>query len=221
MLILSISTSSNICSCALLEDDSIIDELNIYDDKTHSENLMPLIDTLLTSHNIKISDIDLIACDNGPGSFTGIRIGVSTVKGLACVYNIPLISITSLEALAYNVTKNSGYICSLIDARNNQAYCGIFDNNYNLCEDYIADNVNVIINILNKYNDVTFVGDGVHINKAFLNSDSEKIDQNIHSKNVGIAGYKKYNQGIQQSSDSILPIYLRPSQAERMRLENG
>ena len=151
------------------------------------------------------------------GSFTGIRIGLSTVKGLAAALKIPVIAISSLTGLAYNVTKNSGHICSLIDARNNQAYCGIFDNNYNLCEAYIADDIENIMHILEKYNDITFVGNGVNL----LNLDIERCDSNIHSKNIGIAAYREFKNGRSQTSDSILPTYLRSSQAERMRNSNG
>ena len=97
------------------------------------------------------------------GSFTGIRIGISTIKGLSVLHNIPVIAISSLEALAYNVHKSSRYICSLIDSRNNQVYCAIFNNNFDLCEDYIADDINNIISILNNYDDIIFVGDGAEI----------------------------------------------------------
>ena len=121
MKILAISTSSNTASVALLEDDKCIQELNIINEKTHSEKLMPLIDELFKNNKVTLSDIGLIACDNGPGSFTGIRIGVATVKAMAEAKNIPVVSCSSLEGLAYNVT-GFDYICSLIDARNNQVY---------------------------------------------------------------------------------------------------
>jgi len=91
------------------------------------------------------------------GSFTGIRIGISTVKGLAAPNNINIIPISSLEALAYNVSIDDGHICSIIDAKNNQVYCGIFDKNYDLCTDYIADDINDILPILKDYNNITFV----------------------------------------------------------------
>jgi len=163
MNILAISTSGNICSVALLNNTNIILELNINDSKTHSENLMPLIKDLFIKSNMKLSDIDLIGIDNGPGSFTGIRIGVSTVKGLAVPNNIPIVPISSLEALSYNFIQNRGYICSLIDAKNSQVYCGIFDSENNLCTNYMADHINSIIPIINNYNNIIFVGDGVGV----------------------------------------------------------
>ena len=200
MIILAISTSSNICSVALLNDDHIILELNINDSKTHSENLMPLIDNLLTKTNIKLSEIDLIGVDKGPGSFTGIRIGISTVKGLAAPNDIPIVPVSSLEALSYNATANTGYICSLIDAKNFQVYCGIFDSDHNLCTDYIADDIKNVMPIIDKYNDIVIVRD----------------DTCIHAENIGLAAYKKYINGFYETADSVVPEYLRVSQAERL-----
>lgn len=214
MLILAISTSSKICSVALLEDDTILKELNIENQKTHSENLLPLIDELFTSAGKNISEVSLIACDNGPGSFTGIRIGIATCKAIAEVNQIPVVSCSSLEALSYNTTSST--LCSLIDARNNQVYCGIFDNNHNLLEDYIADDINVIIKDLNKYKDVSFVGDGTILHRNLL-SGSFIEDNNIHAGNVGICGFNKFKNGFSETADSIKPMYLRKSQAERMR----
>jgi tRNA threonylcarbamoyladenosine biosynthesis protein TsaB len=215
MFVLAISTSSSICSVALLKNDFCIEELNTYESKTHSENLMPLIKKLLDLHNIKIDNIDLIACDNGPGSFTGIRIGLATAKGLAAAHNISLVTITSLEALACNA---QGCVCSLIDARNNQVYCGIFDNQ-ELSKDYIADDINNILPTLKEYNINTFVGDGAVVHKELLEN---KIadDNSIHAKSIGIEGYKKYissNDKKDFSIDNAVPTYLRQSQAERMR----
>ena len=113
--------------------------------------------------------------------------------------------------MAYNFSSKDGYICSLIDARNNQVYCGIFDNKYNLCEEYIADDINKVIQILYKYDNVTFVGDGAKYVGVVC------ADNHIHAKNVGIAGYGKYARGLKETADTILPLYLRPSQAERIR----
>ena len=213
MLTLAISTSSKTCSVALLEDDKPIKELNIDNLKTHSENLVPLIDELLKTVNKKVSEIDLIACDVGPGSFTGIRIGISTAKAIAEVNQIPVVSCTSLEGLSYNVEANT--ICSLIDARNNQVYCGIFDENHQLIKDYLADDINEILKTLPN-NEICFVGDGAVLHQELLKGTFSK-DNNIHAQNIGICGFNKFKEGKTETADSIVPMYLRKSQAERMK----
>lgn len=211
MKILAISTSSNTASVALLEDDKCIQELNICNERTHSEKLMPLIDELLKNNNITLSDIGLIACDNGPGSFTGIRIGVATVKALAEAKNIPVVSCSSLEGLAYNVS-GFDYICSLIDARNNQVYSAIFDKNYNLISEYFADDINNLLPTFKNYENMVYVGDG----SKYVNISTE-FDNTIHSKNIGICGYKKFLHGLATNADNLSVMYLRKSQAERLK----
>lgn len=211
MKILAASTSSKNASVALLENDICIKELNICDEKTHSEKFMPLIDELLKSCNVTLSDIELIVVDNGPGSFTGIRIGIATIKAIAEFKNIPVVSCSSLEGLAYNA-KDVDYICSLIDARNNQVYAAIFDKNYTLASDYYADDINNLIPIFSKYPNMAYVGDGSHL----LNVSSD-FGNTIHSKNIGICGYKKYLNGLVTTADNLSVMYLRPSQAERLK----
>ena len=110
MKILCIDTSSNLCSVAILENNNLINKLELNNGLTHSETLMPLIKELLNTSNLSLKDIDLLVSDIGPGSFTGIRIGVSTVKAFADCLNIPCVGISSLEVLAYNI-KNNGIIC--------------------------------------------------------------------------------------------------------------
>jgi len=214
MKILAVSTSSNNCSVALLEDDKCIKELNICNEKTHSEKFLPLIDELLSDTGTSLSDIKLIAVDNGPGSFTGIRIGIATIKAIAEFRNIPVVACSSLEGLAYNV-QNADYICSLIDARNNQVYAAIFDSNYNLISDYFADDINNLKSIFQKYDNLVFVGDGAHLINV-----SYDFGNTIHSKNIGICGYKKYLSGLATNADNLSVLYLRKSQAERLK-ENG
>lgn len=220
MKILAVDTSSAICSVAVLEDDRLIDKNELDDGKTHSENLMPLLDELLKRNSLDIKDIELIACVVGPGSFTGIRIGVATIKPIAEVLNVKVASVMSLEALARNV-ENKETIVSLIDARNNQVYAGIFDKNYNKKEDYIADDINEVIKVLEKYETITFVGNGAILHKELLTNylkNVEFVENNKQTaENVGKIGYKKYLANDLCTADTIIPVYLRKSQAERLK----
>lgn len=220
MKILAIDTSSKVCSVAILENDKVIDELNLNDGKTHSENLMCLIDEILNKNNLNVKQIEMLACSVGPGSFTGIRIGVATIKPIAEVLNIKIASVTSLETLARNIESNKT-IVSLIDARNNQVYAGIFDDKYNQKEDYIADDINIVLEKLKKYDNVVCVGDGAILHKDLIKekiSNVEFVSNNIQAaQNVGKMGYKKYLENNLMTADEIIPIYLRKSQAERLK----
>lgn len=222
MKILAIDTSSKNCSVAILEDNQIIEELNLADGKTHSENLMPLIDETLHKSDLELKEIDLFACSVGPGSFTGIRIGVATIKAIAEVLNKEIASVTSLESLAQNVESSENQtVVSLIDARNNQVYAGIFDEKYNKKEEYLADDISIVIEKIKKYNNIVCVGDGALLHKELLlkNLSGVKfISNNIQTAgNTGKIGYKKYLENDLYNADTILPIYLRKSQAERMK----
>ena len=142
MKILSIDTSSKICSVSILEDTTVILEKHTNDEKTHSQNLMPLIDGLFKDTNLTLDNIDLLACSQGPGSFTGIRIGIATIKAFADAKNIPVVGVTSLESLAYNITE-SGLIVSLIDAKNDNVYYSLFSNNL-----YFSSRISLITNLV-------------------------------------------------------------------------
>ena len=220
MKILSIDTSSPICAVAILEDTKLIKEISINNGLTHSEKLMPIISEIFSQTNLTLSDIDLIVCDKGPGSFTGIRIGIATAKAFSDSLNIKATGISSLEALCYNV-KTNGYICSLINAKNDNAYFSVFKNdngNYNLIFDFSVDN---IFNILNKLKDlnspITFVGDGaVEFENEILNilPDSSFTNNNdLSAFNLGLAGfyYLKNN-----NECNLSPLYLRKPKAEQL-----
>lgn len=231
MKILSIDTSSKICSVAVLEDNNVIIEKNIDDSLTHSQKLMPMIDNILNELNMKLTDFDLFSCSVGPGSFTGVRIGVSTVKAFCDVTNVPVTSVSSLEGLAYNtlssnIESNSTIVCSLIDAKNDNVYCGVFKNEsdeFVQLEDLCAKNINEVLNLLDKYSSssILFVGDGAVCHKSlildkFHNSLFVEDELNKQtSVSIGIAGFNKYNKGIYGDSNSLSPLYLRKSQAER------
>lgn len=232
MKTLSIDTSSSICSVAILEDNNLIIEKHIGDLTTHSQKLMPLIDEVLHTCKFKLSDFDLLSCSIGPGSFTGVRIGVSTIKAFADVTLIPVVGISSLESLCYNTLNTNIYdktkiICSMIDAKNDNVYCGLFkkekDNTFDLLEDLICKNINEIIPILKKYssNSILFVGDGAIKHKYTICNELSKtsfVEKDLNEQtatSVGLAALDKFNNGKYGDSNTLSPLYLRKSQAER------
>ena len=225
MKILAVDTSSEICSVAILENDTVIVENSLNDGKTHSENLMTIMENTLEENKIKLNDIDLIACSVGPGSFTGIRIGVSSIKAIAEVLDVPAAAVTSLETLAKNVENKGVTIVSLIDAKNDQVYAGIFDDEYNKKEEYIADSIYNVIDRLKEYENIIYVGNGAIKYKELLEENFGSIvisDNNLQSAScVGKIGYKKHKEKDLASADTIMPMYLRKSQAERMKKEKG
>lgn len=221
MKILSISTSSPICSVCILEDTTLLKEISLDSGLTHSEKLMPIINQILLETNLKLNDINLLVCDKGPGSFTGIRIGIATVKAFNDSLNIPAIGISSLEALSYNV-KNSGIICSLIDARNENCYFGISEHsneNYLLQEELSVDNITTILDKLKSITlPITFVGDGsiTYRDKILEVLPNSKFTNNndLSSFNLGLAGFYKFKST--NKSEDILPLYLRAPKAEQL-----
>ena len=225
MKILAVDTSSEICSVAILENDNVIVENSLNDGKTHSENLMTIMENTLEENKIKLSDIDLIACSVGPGSFTGIRIGVSSIKAIAEVLDVPVAAVTSLEALAKNVELKDVTIVSLIDAKNDQVYAGIFDDNYDKKEEYIADSIYNVVERIKEYDNIIFVGSAAIKYMDLLNENFDDVkvaDVNVQTaSNVGKIGYKKHKEKDLKSADTIMPMYLRKSQAERMKNEKG
>ena len=222
MKILSIETAGSICAVALSEDNKLIKEELIDDGNTHSVKLMPLVDKLLSETNTKVSDIDLFACDIGPGSFTGIRIGVSTIKAFMDVTNKKTVGITSLEILAYNLDTED-IVCSLIDAKNDNVYYGFFkkmNGIYQKIEDLGFDNIeNVIEKATNKNKKIIFVGNGSTIYKDVIESKMKEAlvildeEKNIlNARNIGSAAFLKQDEAV--DSNNLKPVYLRKSSAE-------
>ena len=190
---------------------------------------MPMIKDILTKNDLSLDDINLIVCDIGPGSFTGIRIGIATVKAFHDSLDIPYIGVSSLETLAYN-TKNSNLVCSILDANNDNCYFALYERKENYFEELIepqAESIDSTIAILNSYlednfnnSSITFVGDGAEsfknqISNVFKNAIFLDSKQNIlNSYNLGLCGFEKYQNGI--SNEDILPLYLKKPQAQRL-----
>ena len=226
MKILAVDTSSKLCSVAILEDKNLIKKLELDNGLTHSETLMPLIQQLLNECSLSLNNINLLVSDIGPGSFTGIRIGVSSCKAFSDSLNIPCVGISSLEVLAYNI-QNDGIICSTIDCKNNNCYFALYElnsGNYNVLIEPCAKSVNDVLDLLNSqyYNKcISFVGDGIPSEKLHSiydnNADSE-VTKNIISsylnvENLGNAGYKKFINN-NKIGEEILPLYLKKPQAQ-------
>lgn len=221
MKILSIDTSSKICGVAVLEDEKLLKQISQNNGLTHSESLMPIIKNVLSDLNISLNEFDLIVCDKGPGSFTGIRIGVATTKAFSDSLNIKEIGISSLEALAYNI-KTNGVICSLIDAKNDNVYASVFENidgNYILRRNFSTENIN---DLLKEFKDtdysIAFVGDGAQIYKNIIESTLTNkcafVEENdLSAYNLGLAGLNHFKN---EDFSDVNPLYLRKPQAERM-----
>lgn len=226
MKILSIDTSSNLCTVAVLDNINCLKELIVNDARNHSEKIMPLIEQVLLESNLSLNQIDLVVCDIGPGSFTGIRIGVGTVLAFKDSLNIPCVGVSSLEALAYNVKNQNGLICTLIDAKNNNVYYGLFKSQngiYTQIDDYEFKNINDAISILKSFNEpITFVGDGTVTNESIIKESLSNCifseNNNLSSLSLGIAGYNKHKNNV---PTSLMPLYLRKSQAERALLSES
>ena len=225
MLVLSVDSSYSTATCALIKDDKILAEINLNDKKQHSVILMRLIDSILKEYEIDINDIDAFIISRGPGSFTGLRIGMATLKGLAFASKKPLISVSTLDALAYNSISFQGIICPIMDALRDNIYICLYKNENNNLTPLIKEqclNINELLTILKEQTlPIIFVGDGVAKHKEFL---QENIPNSFFAPNhsnfpkassVGELGIKKINDGVIENIDSINPIYLRKSQAER------
>ncbi len=228
MIILALDSTAVAASCAVLDGDKILSLFTVNNGNTHSETLLPMIEASLKRLSLSVDDIDLFALSEGPGSFTGVRIGAATLKGLAFGKNKPCVGISALEALALNLSMANGILSPVMNARRSQVYNALFK-----CEDgritrltedraiAVAD----LENELDKFEIPIYIcGDG-----DFLLYESETKRKNYafvpellrhqNGYSVGLAGLKKFESGEITNDLVIAPTYLRPSQAERTREE--
>jgi len=226
MYILGVESSAVSASAALMKDGKLIGEAYINAGLTHSQTLMTLIDNVLKNAGITFKDIDIAAVAHGPGSFTGIRIGVAAVKGLCFVNDTPCYGISTLEGLANCADVDSFIICPVMDARCMQVYTALFEKQdgetVRLLEDTPMKLEELAV-VLKEYDKkILLLGDGADIAYKFLSEKNENICvfsevfKYQHACGIATAAQKKYNKGISPvKSDELLPVYLRLSQAER------
>jgi tRNA threonylcarbamoyladenosine biosynthesis protein TsaB len=229
MLVLGIDSATSVATAALADTKEVIAELFYNTKKNHSQRLMPMIDSILQDTGISLEDIEGFSVSIGPGSFTGLRIGLSTIKGLAHVLQKPLVGISTLDALANNLKGSCGLICPILNARKNEVYTALYDGvTMNLLTEYLAVSPDKIIKIIEKKGEmVTILGDGVEIFKdLFIDRLGEQIKFALPNNNLPRAGQiaclgaKKLIKGQNDSLDLLKPFYIRKSEAE-VRLERN
>lgn len=216
MMLLSLDSSAVTASVALTDGDTVIKSEFVKSGLTHSETLMPMITRVMSGHSY--DELDAVAVTAGPGSFTGVRIGVSTVKGIAFNNNIPCFSISTLEAIAYNFAGTDTVVCAVMDARRMQFYNALFkvdgSNVKRLCDDR-AISLEDLREELRHYDRVVVVGDGAFVCCQGLGLDNCTIadDDRMYQNALGVA--KATSDKIPMSAKALMPVYLRQSQAER------
>ena len=230
MKILAIDSSAQVASVAVLTETTVLAEYSVDYKKTHSQTLLPMIDEVLRMTETAKEDIDAIAVAAGPGSFTGLRIGAATVKGLAMVWNVPVIPVSTVAGLACNLAGTDGLVCPLMDARRRQVYTGVYGFEGSTVVEYVNDACMTIEPLIAKINElgrkVTFVGDALTVFKEKLES-SVTVPFSfapIHlakqsAASVGWLGLKFLAEGKTVTAEEFVPTYLRISQAEREREE--
>lgn len=230
MKILGIDSSGLVASVAVTEDDNLLGEFTMNYKKTHSQTLLPMLDELAKMIELDLNTIDAIAVSGGPGSFTGLRIGSATAKGLGLALEKPLIHIPTVDALAYNLCGHRDMVCPLMDARRNQTYTGLYIFDGNKMQVELAQCAVGIDEIVEKINEkqraVVFLGDGVPVFETYIR-EQIKVPYTFapahvnkqRAAAVAALGEIYYKEGKTETAAEHRPDYLRLSQAERERME--
>ena len=232
MIILALESSGLVASAALVSEDRLIGEYTTNFKKTHSQTLLPMMDALLQMTGIDISEIDAFAISGGPGSFTGLRIGSATVKGLAMATGKPVINVPTLEGLACNFFGTDSVICPLMDARRNQTYTALYAYEGDKLVCLSPQKAVKIEEILEEVNQlgrkVIFLGDGVPVFKekiaALVTVPWQLAPAHLAAQRAGAVGVRAityYKEGKTETAAQHKPEYLRLSQAERERMEKA
>lgn len=230
MKILAVDSSGLVASVAILEDYNLIAEYTVNYKKTHSQTLLPMVDEIVKMTETDLNTVDAVAVAKGPGSFTGLRIGTATVKGLGLALGKPIIGIPTVEGLAMNLYNAKGLICPLMDARRNQVYTGIYrfqGNQLLVVKDQVAVGIEEIIDALNIIGEeVVFLGDGVPVYKEVIEKGAmvpySFAPAHVSRQRAGaiaVRAVSYWEKGEFMDAAVFVPEYLRMSQAERERLQ--
>ena len=227
MKILSLDSSARVATVALCEDGRLLAEYTVNNGNTHSETLLPMIETMLRHFGIGTSEIDLFACTSGPGSFTGVRIGAATLKGLAFATNKPCVGVSTPEALAENLVGLPGLICPVMNARRAQVYTALFRSDGETLTRLLPDaalSIAELDELLSAYGEpVVFCGDGYDVTVPSLKKTPyrptpERL-RHQSAFSVALCALREYKAGRAEGDTGLKIHYLRPCQAERERME--
>ena len=227
MKILALDSTAVVGTVALCEDERLVAHYTLNTGNTHSQTLLPMIESVLRCAEWTVDDLDLFAVSNGPGSFTGVRIGVATVKGLAFGKRIPCAGVSTLEALAYNLRYFNGIVCPVMNARRAQVYNALFSCKNGvltrLCPDRAISIAELDEQLAAMEQPVYLVGDGYDITKdGFVKTAVSPVPEELRTQSgysVAMCGLAAYQRGEATDDATLAVVYLRPSQAEREREE--
>jgi len=224
MIVLGIDSSTQVNTIALLQDGQLLCETVLNTHKNHSQRLMPMIDMLLKEAELGIENVDGVAVSSGPGSFTGLRIGMATGKALAWSQNKPVVGISSLDGIALNAQGATGTICPILNARRNQVYTAIYKISKGELErisDYMAIEPIELIKQLQDHKQVTLLGDGIEEfasifienlgDKLVIPSSSNRLPRASH---IAYLGWKRLLKGDEDDIINLAPLYVRKADAE-------
>lgn len=220
MKVLSIDSSGLVATVALLSDDILVSEYTIHNKKTHSQTLLPMIVDMLRMAEVELQEIDAIAVSAGPGSFTGLRIGASTAKGLAWTLRIPVIPVSSLMGLAANIAEPGAVVCPIMDARRSQAYYGVYRITEGIPETIAEPGAEAIEDVIRVVNGIgepaVYLGDGVPVFEDVIRERSEVAVRfadasNRYQRGASVArlGSLLYERGNYVRAEEFVPVYLR------------
>ena len=235
MKILAVDTSAKVTSVCVTEDNRILAEFNANTSLTHSQSLLPMVDGLLKSLDLSINEIDAFACSKGPGSFTGLRIGISAIKGFAYGNQKPCAGVSTLNALAYNLIGTDAIICPAMDARCNQVYTALFESSKAGLNRIMEDTAIPISELSEKLKafdkDIILVGDGADLCYKALSSSLDNLyvasEQLKYQKAASVAMLAKdlfENSELSFLPEDLVPAYIRLPQAQRellKKMESG
>lgn len=220
MNILSFDTSSKAASVSIMMDNILVGEIVINDKRTHSQKLMPMLENLFSLANVKVEDIDLLGVCIGPGSFTGLRIAMATVKAMSHVRSLPIVAVDSLEGLANNVSNSNTDVVPILDAQGTNVYTSWYSDSKRIRDIEVLD-IDELINTIKVHSkNVIVLGEAVGKYKEKLrmvkNIEFVTSEKNIlKASSIGTIAIKKYNAGVDiYNCYDILPMYIRKSQAE-------